>query len=98
MSNNEQGHQPQIDLASRQADKQITIYINGTPKVVQKGRLTFEEVVALSFDSPPSGDGIQFTVQYTRGHSNNSKGSLVEGQSVQLKEGMEFDVTPTNRS
>lgn len=98
MSNNEQAHQPQVDLASRHPDKQITIYINGTPKMVQKERLTFEEIVAFSFDNPPTGDGIQFTVQYARGHSSNSKGSLVEGQSVQLKEGMEFDVTPTNRS
>jgi hypothetical protein len=89
--------QASVDPASRQG-KQVTIYINGTPKVVQKERLSFEDIVALSFDTPPSGDGLQFTVQYSRGHSNNSKGSLVEGQSVQVKEGMEFDVTPTNRS
>lgn len=78
--------------------KQVTIYINGTPKVIQKERLTFEEIVALAFNNPPTGDGVQFTVQYSRGHSNDSKGSLIEGQSVQAKEGMEFDVTPTNRS
>ena len=95
MSTNDQGHG---DHASHRPDKRVTIYINGTPKVVPKERLTFEEVVALSFDNPPTGDGIQFTVQYSRGHSNNSKGSLVEGQSVQVKEGMEFDVTSTNRS
>lgn len=94
MSNTEQAH---TDSASHRPDKQVTIYINGTPKVVQKERLTFEEIVALSFDNPPTGDGVQFTVQYSRGQSN-SKGSLVEGQSVQVKEGMEFDVTPTNRS
>lgn len=77
--------------------KEVTIYINGTPKVVRKDRLTFEEIVALAFDNLPNGDGVQFTVQYSRGHSN-AKGSLVEGQSVQVKEGMEFDVTSTNRS
>lgn len=95
MSTDDQAH---VDPASRHSEKQVTIYINGTPKVVQKERLTFEEIVALSFDNPPTGDGVQFTVQYSRGHSSNSKGSLVEGQSVQVKEGMEFDVTPTNRS
>jgi hypothetical protein len=83
---------------SQKPDKQVTIYINGTPKVVQRERLTFEDIVALAFDNPPTGDGSQCTVQYTRGHSSNSKGSLVEGHSVQVKEGMEFDVTPTNRS
>lgn len=78
--------------------KEITIVINGTAKTIQKERLTFEEVVALAFDNPPTGDGVQFTVQYSRGQSDKPKGTLVEGQSVETKEGMEFDVTPTNRS
>lgn len=78
--------------------KEITIIINGTPKVIFKERLTFEEVIALAFDNPPTGDGVQFTVQFSRGHSSKPKGALVEGQSVQIKDGMEFDVTPTNRS
>lgn len=89
--------QPLPPVSSGNPNKQVTIYINGTPKIVHKERLTFEEVVALAFDNPPTGDGAQFTVQYSRGNSN-SKGSLVEGQSVQVKEGMEFDVTQTNRS
>lgn len=95
MSVNDQAH---LDPASHQRDKQVTIYINGMPKVVRKERLTFEEIVALAFDNPPTGDGIQFTVQYSRGQSGNSKGSLVEGQSTQVKERIEFDVTSTNRS
>ena len=78
--------------------KEITIIINGTAKVIQKASLTFEEVIALAFDNPPTGDGVQFTVQFSRGHSDKPKGTLVEGQSVQAKEGMEFDVTSTNRS
>lgn len=78
--------------------KEITIIINGTAKVIQKERLTFEEIITLAFDNPPTGDGVQFTVQYSRGHSDKPKGTLVEGQSVQAKDGMEFDVTQTNRS
>jgi hypothetical protein len=77
----------------------VTIIINGRPKSVQKNEdLTFEEVVALAFPNPPVGKGVQFTVQYTRGHGNKPTGTLVENQSVKVKEGMEFDVTPTNRS
>jgi hypothetical protein len=67
--------------------KAITIYINGTAKVIQKERLTFDEIIALAFDNPPSGDGVQFTIQYSRGHSDKPKGTLVEGQSVETKEG-----------
>ena len=79
--------------------KTITIIINGRPKTVPKNDdLTFEEIVALAFENPPTGDGIQYTIQYTRGHGNKPAGALVEGQSVKAKDGMEFDVTSTNRS
>jgi hypothetical protein len=78
--------------------KEIIIVVNGIAKTSQNEHLTFEEVVTLAFDNPPTGDGVQFTMQYSRGHSDKPKGTLVEGQSVQVKEGMEFDVTPTNRS
>lgn len=79
--------------------KTVTIIVNGRPKTVpKKDELTFEEVVALAFENPQTGDGIQYTVQYTRGHGNKPAGTLVEGQAVKVKEGMEFDVTATNRS
>lgn len=78
--------------------KDVTIYVNGTAKTVKKDKLSFEDVIKLAFDNPPTGDGVQFTVQYSRGDANKPKGTLVEGQSVNIKEGMEFDVTTTNRS
>jgi hypothetical protein len=81
------------------APKTITIIVNGRPKTVpKKDELTFEEVVALAFENPQTGDGIQYTIQYTRGHGDKPAGTLVEGQAVKVKEGMEFDVTATNRS
>lgn len=79
--------------------KTVTIIINGRPKTIPKNDdLTFEEVVALAFENPPTGDGIQYTIQYSRGQGNKPTGALVEGQSVKVKDGMEFDVTSTNRS
>ena len=91
---------PQSDAALKDHDpKTVTIIVNGRPKTVPKNQeLSFEAAVALAFDNPPTGDGVQFTVQYTRGHGNKPAGTLVEGQSVKVKDGMEFDVTPTNRS
>lgn len=77
----------------------VTIVVNGRQRTVPKNsEITFDQVVRLAFETPPSGDGIQFTVQYTRGHGNKPSGTLLEGQSVKVKEGMEFDVTSTNRS
>lgn len=79
--------------------KTITIIVNGRAKTLPKNDdLTFDEIVALAFENPPTGDGIQYTIQYTRGHGNKPAGALVEGQSVKAKDGMEFDVTSTNRS
>lgn len=77
----------------------VTVIVNGRPKTVAKNaELSFWDVVKLAFDAPQTGDGIQYTIQFTRGPNNKSSGALVEGQTVKVKDGMEFDVTPTNRS
>ncbi len=83
------GHEPDL----------VTIIVNGKPKQVEKNSvLDFWAIVKLGFPTPQTGDGIQYTVQYTRGRDDKPSGALVEGQSVKVKDGMEFDVTPTNRS
>jgi hypothetical protein len=74
------------------------VIVNGRRKEVHTDRLTFDEVVRLAFDPPPHGDGVQITVQYTRGPEHKPSGTLIEGQSVKVRDGMEFDVTATNRS
>ena len=77
----------------------ITIYVNGRAKQVQKGRVaTFLEIVHLAFENPPVGEGSDFSIQFTIGHSDNPTGTLTSGQTVKLKKGMKFDVTPTNKS
>ena len=80
-------------------DKTVTIVVNGRPKKWRKNDdISFDEAVQLAFENPPTGDGVQFTVQYTRGNGNKPAGTLLEGQSVKVKDGMIFDVTATNRS
>lgn len=76
----------------------FTVIVNTRPKTVDKGVLTFDEVVRLAFPNPPAGPDIQFTIQYTRGPAENPSGALVEGGTVKIKDRMEFDVTQTNRS
>jgi uncharacterized protein (DUF342 family) len=91
-----------MDMTQPQHDKDgksVTVFINGTRTKLPKEQISYEELVALAFNNnPPTGDTVQITVQYTKGHSDKPKGTLVEGQSVKAKEGMEFDVTATNRS
>lgn len=92
-------NQEHTDTSVKQDKKIVTIFVNGRPKEWPKNEdISFEQVINLAFDNPPSGDGVQFTVQYTRGHGGKPSGALIEGQSVKVKDGMIFDVTPTNRS
>lgn len=78
--------------------KQITIIINGTEVEVEKGELSFDEIVRLAFENPPYGDNTEFSITYSRGHGNKPEGILHPGESVRVKEGMIFDVTATDRS
>lgn len=91
--------QNQAETASKQDEKTVTIIVNGRQKSWTKNSdISYDEVVHLAFENPPTGDGVQITVQYTRGEGHKPSGTLVEGQSVKVKDGMVFDVTSTNRS
>lgn len=72
---------------------ETTIIVNGRPKKVAQNAITFEEVVALAFDPVPP--NALFTVTYSHG---NQGGSLTAGKSVQIRNGMKFDVTETGQS
>jgi Multiubiquitin len=78
--------------------KTVTIIVNTRKHSVPKNHeISFEEVVALAFPAPPTGENVGFTVMYQRAEGNKD-GTLVAGQTVKVKEGMIFDVTPTDRS
>ena len=80
-------------------DKEITIIVNGRKKTVGiREELTFDELVALAFDNPPTGEFIEFTITYRRGVGNKPEGTLVEGEIVRVKDGMIFNVTATDKS
>ncbi|MBI4825776.1 MAG: multiubiquitin domain-containing protein [Nitrospirae bacterium] len=79
-------------------NKEYAIIVNGRQKVVTTKELSFDEVVALAFDNPPTGQNIVFTVTYRRGEGNKPEGTLVEGGKVKIKEGIIFNVTATDKS
>ena len=78
--------------------KEVTIIVNGREKTVTTKELTFDELVNLAFDEPPSGEFICFTITYRRGQGNKPEGTLTEGESVKVKDGMIFNVTATDKS
>jgi hypothetical protein len=79
-------------------NKEVTIIVNGRQKVVKKDEMSFDEIVALAFDNPPIGENIIFTITYRRGQSHKPEGTLVQGETVKIKDGMIFNVTATDKS
>jgi len=80
------------------SEKVFKIIVNAQPKSVEKNKLTFAEVVELAFNPPPIGPNILFTITYRKGPKENPEGSLLEGKTVKIKDGMIFNVTQTDKS
>lgn len=78
-------------------DEDVMIVVNGREKEVSHKELSFNEVVALA-EGLPSGPYIVYTITYRRGHGNKPEGTLAEGESVKVKDGMIFNVTATDKS
>lgn len=88
-------------MATTDKEKEIktyTVIVNGRQKEVNQKELTFWEVISLAFDNPAPGPQIFFTVAYRKGEDKKPKGTLVEGDTVKVKDGMVFDVTRTDKS
>ena len=80
------------------ARREFTIVVNGRPKEIAQSHLTYWEVVQLAYpDAVPSQTTV-YTVTYKRGPGHNPEGTMVEGQTVQIKNGMLFNVTRTDKS
>jgi hypothetical protein len=78
--------------------KTYTIYVNGQEKTVTTKTVTYEQIVKLAFPNPIIGQNIIYTVGYEDGPHKNPSGSLMRGGKVYVKDGMIFDVTPTDKS
>ncbi|MHB0886811.1 MAG: multiubiquitin domain-containing protein [Bacillota bacterium] len=85
-------------MSREELGKIVTIYVNARQQSVTKGELTFNEIVALAFDVPPTGQNVVFTITFRRGDGNKPEGTLVEGETVKVKDEMVFNVTATDKS
>jgi hypothetical protein len=72
------------------------ITINGVAEVWHRRRMTYEEAVKLAFPNGPTGGDIRYSVSWTK--PNGQEGGLRPGQSVEVVEGMSFDVRNTDKS
>lgn len=74
------------------------VIINGREKTVEKSLLNYREVVLLAFPDAVFDDKTVYTVTYSEGPRENPEGSMVEGQSVKLKNRMVFNVVRSDKS
>jgi hypothetical protein len=75
----------------------FSITVNGRPRTVTANELSFDEVVRLAYPDGPWGDNWVYTAGYRRAEGNKS-GSLSEGETVKMKDGLVLDVTQTDKS
>lgn len=81
-----------------QSSKFTTVIVNGRQKETAAKELSFQDVARLAFDDAVFNDVTIYTITFKRGHGNKPEGTLVEGESVKVKEGMIFNVARTDKS
>jgi hypothetical protein len=79
-------------------NKVYHIIVNLERKEERKKQLTFWDVVALAFPNPPIGPNMVYTVTYRKAAGPMHQGSLVDGGTVEIKDGTIFSVTQTDKS
>lgn len=84
--------------ANKPKDQEITIIINATPHTVEDKDVTYLEIVQLGFPGAVIGGNVIYTVTYKKGPSSHQQGSMDIGETVKVKKGMVFNVTPTDKS
>jgi hypothetical protein len=72
------------------------IIVNARPREVTGEQIGYSQVVSLAFPDDSDANQFLYSIHYTAPHLPD--GTLAEGQSIKLENGMKFDVTKTNRS
>lgn len=77
---------------------QFTIVVNGRQKVISSKVVSYDQAVALAFGTPETGANIIYTVTFRNAEAKKPEGSLVSGESVDIKNGTVFNVIRTDKS
>lgn len=77
-------------------NKTTMIVVNGRQREVTGHRISYSQVVRIAYPDDQVDEAIEYTVAYANPHGKD--GTLVNEQDINLKEGMIFNVSKTNRS
>lgn len=70
------------------------IIVNGETRYLSFAELSYDDIARLADVRPVPG----ITITYRKGPAENPEGSLLEGQTVKLQEGMIFNARLTNNA
>ena len=83
-------------MAARE-EKLVTISVNSVDHPVPHEKISYDALVEFAFPGG-SKSGAVYIVKYSRGSSDKETGTLPPGDSVMVKDGMRFRVSPTGES
>jgi len=78
--------------------KEVALLVNSTPKKWDKEEISYKEVVELAFPKHTHNPDVVYAVTYSKGPERKPSGTLADGDKVCVKDKMNFNVTPANRS
>jgi hypothetical protein len=79
-------------------DTAYEIIVNARAHRVQTAVLTYDLIVELAFPGHPTGPNVYFEVSYSNAVEPKPKATLLEGETVTVRNGTNFHVTQTDRS
>ena len=78
--------------------KQTEIYVRGRKHAFTGEKITYQQVVDLGYPNGKHGLLFEYDVTWKDGPKEEDEGTLKEGDSVRVVDGMKFDVKFTDRS
>jgi hypothetical protein len=79
-------------------EKTYTIIVNLEEKKETRETLTFVNVLDIAFPPPRTIPDKDYSITFKHAKSEPHHGQLRIGGTVEIKNGTQFDVTPTNQS
>jgi len=73
------------------------LVVNARPKPWGKRTISFEELVILAFGAYDPNPNKVYTVTFSGGLPPKPEGSMIKGQTIQVKNKMNFDVSATDK-
>ena len=78
--------------------KEFTIIVNAREKQWFQDKISYEQIVVLAFGFVENNTSILYSVIYKKGDNSKPEGVMVEGDEMEVKNDMRFNVTQTSRS